>query len=244
MAYTELFEIEVAALERAQTTLTATDVDTEHYRDALKDLTQHYARLIRETRRLIQHGDRTEAELNDVNAKLQALSATLDYKARHDSLTGTLNRGAIFEQAKRHLQTASLSLITLDIDFFKSINDTFGHPAGDAVLIELVEQITTTLADQGDIGRVGGEEFTILLPGSAPEASMALAESIRKNIAERNFSCLPSHRVTASFGVSWNACGTDFSLAYSRTDAALYRAKNQGRNQIAFYPSLPTHRPL
>ncbi len=234
MANTHLFEAEMATLTRAQTAVNATDLDASQYRHALEDLMRHYRRLMRETHRLIQHGDRTEAELNNVNAKLQQLSATLDYKARHDHLTGTLNRGAIFEQARRYLLSAPLSMITLDIDFFKQINDTFGHPTGDAVLQELVGRLSDTLAGQGDVGRVGGEEFTVLLPDTALQESVSIAEFIRQSIAGQFFSCIPSHAVTASLGVSWSAPGTDLKDAYSRTDAALYRAKNQGRNKVAF----------
>lgn len=234
MVDTNLFEAEMAALARAQAAIATTDLDAGQYRHALKDLAQHYHGLMRQTNRLIRHGDRTEAELNAVNAKLRQLSSELDYKARYDNLTGTLNRGAVFQQAQRYLQEVPLSAIILDIDFFKRINDTFGHPTGDAVICELVERLSNTLAGRGDIGRVGGEEFTILLPDTALQESVSIAESIRQHIAGTRFSCLPSHPVTASFGVSWNPPGTSFELAYSKTDAALYRAKNQGRNQIAF----------
>ncbi|NYT24157.1 GGDEF domain-containing protein [Alcaligenaceae bacterium] len=234
MVDTDLFEAEMAALTRAQTVMTATDLDAGQYRQALEDLVQHYRRLMRETHRLIRHGDRSEAELNAVNTRLQQLSAELDYKARHDSLTGTLNRRAIFEEAQGHLREAPLALIILDIDFFKRINDTYGHPAGDAVLKELVERLFGTLGGRGNVGRVGGEEFTILLPGTELREAVSTAESIRLGIAGQAFSSLPSHQVTASFGVSWNERHTDFALAYSSTDAALYRAKNQGRNQVAF----------
>lgn len=233
MADNDLFEAELAALTRAQNVLSADRHDVAEYRDALQDLAKHYHRLIRETRRLIQHGDRTEAELNQANATLQQLSARLEYQARHDALTGILNRGAIFERARHHLAHGPLSLITLDVDFFKRINDSYGHPAGDAVLQELVERLATTLNGCGDIGRIGGEEFTVLLPETALEDCAEIAEDIRRSICTQTFSCLPSHPVTASLGICWNAAGTDFKLAYARADAALYRAKNQGRNTVS-----------
>lgn len=222
------------ALGRARAAAEATDLGAGQYRLALEDLMQHYRRLMRETHRLIRHGDRTEAELNAVNARLQQLSAELDHKARHDSLTGTLNRSAVFELAQRYLRKGPLALILLDIDFFKQINDGFGHPAGDAVLRELVERLSETLAGRGDVGRVGGEEFTILLPDTALRESVAVAEAIRRDIAARPFACLPGHPVTASFGVGWNSPGADFEEAYSRADAALYRSKHQGRNRVSF----------
>ncbi len=228
----ELFEVEMQALSRAQAALDATGLPADHYRLALEDLSSHYRRLAREMHRLIRHGDRTEAELSAANSRLQQLSAELDYKARHDSLTGMLNRAAVFELAQDYLRKGPLALVLLDIDLFKQINDRYGHPAGDAVLKELVERLSDALAGRGDIGRVGGEEFTILLPDNIPEESLAIAESIRRRIADPAFSCLPGHSVTASFGVGWSPAGTDFAQAYANADAALYRAKNNGRNQV------------
>lgn len=229
-----LFELEMAALADAQATAANPALEACAYREALLELTQHYRRLMRETHRLIRHGDRTEAELNAVNLKLQQLSSELDYKARHDTLTGSLNRGAVFEEAQRFLHDQPLALVMLDIDFFKRINDTFGHPAGDAVIRELVKRLSEVLEGQGTIGRVGGEEFTILLPDTSLEASAALAEAIRHNVACRAFECLPQHPVTASFGISWSAPGTAFEQAYSTADAALYEAKKQGRNRVVY----------
>lgn len=230
----DLFELEMAALADAQATAANPALEASTYREALLELTQHYRRLMRETHRLIRHGDRTEAELNAVNLKLQQLSSELDYKARHDTLTGSLNRGAVFEEAQRFLRDQPLSLVMLDIDFFKRINDTFGHPAGDAVIRELVKRLSEVLEGQGTIGRVGGEEFTILLPDTSLQAAAAIAESIRHNVACHTFESLPQHPVTASFGISWSAPGTAFEYAYSTADAALYEAKKQGRNRVVY----------
>jgi diguanylate cyclase (GGDEF)-like protein len=228
----DLFEAETAALGRAYKALATNGLPADGYRPALEDLIKHYERLMRETRRLIARSDRTERELNTVNATLQQLSRELDYKARHDNLTGALNRGAVFERAEHYLQTGPLSLVVLDIDFFKRINDAFGHPAGDAVIRELVARLITTLGEFGDVGRVGGEEFTVLLPGMDVTHAMRLAESVRRAIADQAFACLPTHQVTASFGVSWSATGGDFETAYGHADAALYQAKHEGRNRV------------
>lgn len=228
----ELFETEMQALHRAQSVVNAAGLDVEHYRRALEDLMQQYRRLMRETHRLIRHGDRTEAELTNANSRLQQLSAELEYKARHDSLTGILNRSAVFELAQSHLRKGSLALVLLDIDFFKHINDRYGHPAGDAVLRELAQRLCATLAGRGEVGRVGGEEFTILLPETGLDEAAAVAESIRRSIAGQAFASLPQQAVTASFGIGWNAPGTDFEQAYSCADTALYRAKHEGRNRV------------
>ncbi len=230
----ELFEVEMAALADAQAIAADPGHGADVYRQALLDLAQHYRRLMRETHRLIRHADRSEAELNAANLKLQQLSSELDYKASHDPLTGVLIRGAVFEEAKRILHERPLSLVMLDIDFFKRINDTFGHPAGDAVIQEMVERITGSLQKRGIIGRVGGEEFSILLPDTPLAESARIAEALRYGIASRPFDCLPAHPVTASFGLSWSESGIAFENAYSMADAALYEAKKQGRNRVIF----------
>ena len=230
----ELFEVEMAALADAQAIAVNPGHGTDVYRQALLDLTQHYRRLMRETHRLIRHADRSEAELNAANLKLQQLSSELDFKARHDPLTGVLNRGAIFEEAQHVLNERPLTLVMLDIDFFKRINDTFGHPAGDAVIQEMVERISGILGNRGIVGRVGGEEFTILLPDTPLAESANIAEALRHGVASRHFDCLPDHPVTASFGLSRSEPGTAFENAYSLADAALYEAKKQGRNRVIF----------
>lgn len=234
MSDIDLFEAETAALARAYKALATNGLPADGYRPALEDLIRHYERLMRETRRLIARSDRTERELNSANTTLQQLSSELDYKAKHDNLTGALNRGAVFERAAHHLKHGALSLIVLDIDFFKRINDTYGHPAGDAVIRELVARLTGALATVGsaDVGRVGGEEFTVLLPRMDIADAMRLAESVRRAMADHPFLCLPEHPVTASFGVSWSEQHGDFETAYGYADAALYQAKHHGRNRV------------
>src|SRR5450830_62943 len=232
MTDVDLFEAETAILARATQVVTSGADELTQYRRALEELVQSYGRLMRESRRLIARSDRTERELNLLNARLQQLSDELDYKARHDNLTGALNRGAVFERANHYLTSSALSLVVLDIDFFKRINDEFGHPTGDAVIRELVDRLRKALAGKGEIGRVGGEEFTVLLPGVSLDDAMQLAEEIRLAIVDDVFSCLPSRPVTASFGLSWSSAGSNFEDAYARADAALYQAKHGGRNRV------------
>ena len=233
MAEPDLFDVETATLELARKVLETEALHAESYRTALGDLARDYDRLLRETRRLIRRSDRAEREMNELNAQLQHLTDQLEYKARHDALTGVLNRGAIFEQAKLYASTVPYSLIVLDIDLFKSINDQFGHPAGDAVLCELVERLTVMLDGAGEVGRVGGEEFVILLPERGMDDSFVLAEQLRAAIADHPFTLLTEQQVTASFGVSYSEAGGRFEDAYVRADQALYEAKRSGRNLVA-----------
>ncbi|MCP1574240.1 diguanylate cyclase [Herbaspirillum rubrisubalbicans] len=232
MEEVDLFHAEAQALRRASEVLADAASDAAAHRAALEELVQHYGQLMRQSRRLISRSDRTERELNLLNTRLKQLSDELDYKARHDNLTGALNRGAVFERAHQILEQSSMSLIVLDIDFFKRINDEFGHPTGDAVIRELVGRLRTTLADTGVIGRVGGEEFTILLPDMVLEQAVVLAGKIRQAIAGERFQCLPARAVTSSFGVAWAVAGSDFEDAYARADQALYQAKRGGRNRV------------
>jgi len=229
---TDLFEAEEAELARAVDVHARADGDAGGYRNALGDLIVRYRRMMRETRRMIRHGDRQERELNALNARLRELAGQLEFKARHDSLTGVLNRGAIIELATRMMTMGPVSLVVLDIDHFKRINDEFGHPVGDTVIVELVARARAVLPLDAHVGRVGGEEFTVLLPGYDIESAVDLAEAMRRAIAERPFQDVVPGQVTASFGVCASALAADFARAYAAADAALYEAKRSGRNAV------------
>jgi diguanylate cyclase (GGDEF)-like protein len=228
----DLFQAEEAALARALGVHARADAGEAAYRFALGELIARYQRLMREMRRVIRHGDRQERELNALNARLRQLADELDYKARHDPLTGELNRAAIIEVVTQHLSKLPTSLVVLDIDHFKRINDAFGHPAGDAVIVELVQRLRGALPPDGRIGRVGGEEFTVALPGVDLAEAAEIADAMRRAVASRRFGAVSDGEVTASFGVSANAVGTTFDHAYARADAALYEAKRGGRNRV------------
>lgn len=225
----DLFEQEAGVLQAARALYWADDADAERYRAALGDLTLHFERLMRETRRLIARSDRAEREMNALNQQLQTLSQQLEYRATHDALTGMLNRGAVIDQAGQALRQRGGAMIVLDIDHFKRINDEFGHPAGDRVIQAIARCLQELVQAPAIVGRVGGEEFTVLLPTLARDEALAMTERLRLRIAREASGPAP---VTASFGLSLNLPGTDFELAYGLADAALYRAKRAGRNQV------------
>ncbi len=131
---------------------------------ALGVLLTAYERLLRETRRLVRRSDRAELEMTQLNQRLQELAGELEYRATHDPLTGVLNRAAIIERVNRHFTQQGLALIVLDIDHFKRVNDSFGHPVGDSVILGVVRCLKAAVPATAHIGRVGGEEFTVLLP--------------------------------------------------------------------------------
>ena len=225
----DLFEQEAGVLQAARALYGAGDADAERYRTALGDLTLHFERLMRETRRLIARSDRAEREMNALNQQLQTLSQQLEYRATHDALTGMLNRGAVIDQAGQALRQRGGAMIVLDIDHFKHINDEFGHPAGDRVIQAIARCLQELVQAPAIVGRVGGEEFTVLLPTLARDEALAMTERLRLRIAREATGTAP---VTASFGLSLNLPGTNFELAYGLADAALYRAKRAGRNQV------------
>jgi diguanylate cyclase (GGDEF)-like protein len=223
----DLFRNESAALEKARAMAADPDSHAQDYREALADLIQHYERLMRETRRLIGRSDRAEREM-------QRLTQQLQYRATHDALTGVLNRSAVIERTVKALRADRAVMILLDIDDFKKVNDDFGHPAGDTVILGIVNCLRQILGEPGLIGRVGGEEFTVVLPGFDIDEALQLAERMRAAIACHTFPAPVSRSITASFGVSDNPAGTDFDTAYGLADSALYTAKRGGRNRVTF----------
>ncbi|CAN0618923.1 Diguanylate cyclase [Burkholderia multivorans] len=221
----DLFRNESEALEKARAIRATEGADAQEYRRALGELIGHYERLMRETRRLIGRSDRAERLMHSLTRQLQ-------YRATHDALTDVFNRGAVIERATKALRADRAVMILLDIDEFKKVNDDFGHPAGDAVILGIVGCLQRVVGDRGVIGRVGGEEFTVVLPGYDLDDALQLAESMRSAIGNHVFAPPVNRRVTASFGVSANAIGTDFDTAYGLADSALYRAKRSGRDRV------------
>ncbi|HAI49865.1 MAG TPA: GGDEF domain-containing protein, partial [Enterobacteriaceae bacterium] len=151
----------------------------------------------------------------------------------HDPLTAVFNRSAIINQINQALRQGDVALILLDIDHFKRINDEHGHPMGDKVICSLVARIRRAVPDFAAIGRVGGEEFTILLPEARIEDAMITAGYIHASLNASPLDVLPGQLVTASIGVSLGSRGSDFESLYSAADTALYSAKHRGRNQVA-----------
>jgi diguanylate cyclase (GGDEF)-like protein len=171
--------------------------------------------------------------------ELRIASDTADRLARTDELTGMKNRRAFYELAQQAFEQAAryerpLSLISLDIDHFKSINDTWGHAAGDAALRSIARVMTTTSRVTDIAGRVGGEEFAILLPETTTEAAVVHAERLRRDVADIVVSYDGVDiRLTCSMGV---ASRDEFTVSLdrlmARADAALYDAKAAGRNRV------------
>lgn len=233
----DLFEAENQALLVARSVYQRHEgLEEAPCRQALGDLLVAYERLLRETRRLVRRSDRAELDMNQLNLRLQDLAAQLEYRANHDPLTGVLNRAAIIERVNQQLRSGGLALIVLDIDHFKRINDSFGHPVGDRVILGVVACLQAVVPPTAQVGRVGGEEFTVVLPGQGHDTAMPVAEALRQAIESHRFDLPDGSGITASFGLSCLAQGGTFDNAYGLADEALYVAKRGGRNRVSLAP--------
>ncbi|ACS99386.1 sensor domain-containing diguanylate cyclase [Paenibacillus sp. JDR-2] len=174
--------------------------------------------------------EKKQQELLDLNEKLEALAST-------DPLTGLKNRRYFQEQLQKYTELseqteAALSLCIVDIDRFKSINDTYGHPVGDLVLTRLAQLLQEQSPDGAVVARFGGEEFVILLPELDQEQALVAAERYR---AATETTPLGDLRITISIGTAtFAAAETELSLL-QQADQALYHSKNNGRNRVTHY---------
>lgn len=179
--------------------------------------------------------------VSDVTS-LKAEITDLSYIASHDYLTGVYNRMSFTKEAQKALEKLNryggeLSVIMLDIDFFKKINDNFGHMIGDEVLAKLAKTITVNLRSNDILGRLGGEEFCILLPETNLNNAFIISEKIRRIIELTEFYWKKGHiHITISLGISsYNNKMNRISLAelLDLADKALYLSKNTGRNRTS-----------
>jgi two-component system cell cycle response regulator len=171
--------------------------------------------------------------------QLLEAQSELERRALHDSLTGTKNRGAIADVLARELSRSRrtkrpISIVLCDVDHFKKVTDTYGHPAGDAVLREFVVRAKTEVRAHDDVGRWGGEEFLIVLPECPTEEGVRVAERLRMALASQTITAESAFiDVTASFGVAGTDQGhSDLNTIITAADAALYAAKASGRNCV------------
>ena len=172
--------------------------------------------------------------------QLVAARESLTERAMRDSLTGLLNRGAVLEALGRELgrakrNSAPVGVILADLDHFKRINDTFGHLAGDAVLREATRRMHASRRVYDYIGRYGGEEFLVVVPGCNLELAARVAERMRTAIGADEVDTAEGRiSLTISLGVSAfePAIGADADTLIRAADRALYRAKDLGRNRV------------
>jgi len=181
----------------------------------------------------------TLQRLQEANRDLQEMVVELEQAASTDRLTGTWNRRRLEESVRTEMERMaryghSLCLLLIDVDRFKPINDQYGHAVGDAVLQRLTSLLQAALRKVDALSRWGGEEFVVLCPNTARATAAAVAERLRREVAAADFATVG--KVTISVGVAECAAGESWEEWFARADAALYRAKNEGRNQVRVAP--------
>ncbi|MGB7586771.1 MAG: diguanylate cyclase [Terriglobales bacterium] len=182
----------------------------------------------------------------ELQAALLRAHDTLQYESAHDALTTLWNRGAIVgflknEIERQHRSNQPLGVMMADVDHFKKINDTYGHLVGDTVLKEVGRRLAAGVRTYDSVGRYGGEEFLVIVPGCGPADLVASAERLRRSIAETKFETNAGDlAVTLSIGITSGcqdlACRQDSETLLRAADEALYAAKAQGRNRVAVAP--------
>lgn len=211
-----------------------------------RNLERQAAKLTEMVREREATQERLEREIED----RKRLEAELNLQAATDSLTSLLNRRRFLEIAANELSRArrygrQLSVTMIDIDFFKAVNDTYGHAIGDTVLKAVAKVCAETVRGQDCLARLGGEEFAILTPETGAEGATILADRLREKIAAIKLEDeAPDLRITASFGVTERAeSDSDPADLLRRADIALYAAKEAGRNRVMTELADTTERP-
>lgn len=204
-------------------------------------------RMLEETRALMTSGSRLQTRMKVSSTDLKALQKELDAsrkQAMTDSLTGLANRRGLerrmeMERIRARQNNAPFSVILLDIDFFKRINDDFGHLVGDSLLRGFAGILKEQTRRNDLVARFGGEEFLVLLPETDEIGAVAVAEKVKAVLAGKEWRIRDTGRtigqVTASMGVALYGLEESDSRVIQRADQALYRAKEGGRNRIVVF---------
>ena len=175
------------------------------------------------------------ADLQERVAAMEETARTMRQLANTDALTGLANRRQAEEQLARELRRAerygrTFSLLMLDIDHFKDLNDRYGHQAGDDVLVDLARRLGAMVRASDTVARWGGEEFLLVAPETPLDDARRLAEMIRRHVADNHLA--DRFQVTVSLGLASYRPGDTVPSLVARSDAALYLAKRGGRNQV------------
>jgi diguanylate cyclase (GGDEF)-like protein len=179
-----------------------------------------------------------DAEKTALMEQLRVQAEAFERQAREDALTGLANRRAFDETVSREFRRARrtgtpLCLAMLDIDHFKRINDSFSHAAGDEVIVRLAQLMRGQCRDIDVLARWGGEEFALLMPQTRLEDAARVCERLREAFAQEPFDNLQAGlRITVSIGLASEEGLESHEALLVRADAALYRAKRGGRNQV------------
>ena len=201
--------------------------------------------------KLLEYKDQLETKVKDRTAELSKANGELIHEVEHrqeveeklkilvttDELTNTYNRRAFNNHMYKNMSRAKrynepLSVLMLDIDYFKNVNDSHGHDVGDLVLKSLAYAVKGSIRQEDIFARWGGEEFTVLLPQTGKDTALQLAERLRQTVAEHHFP--KSLHITVSIGCTTFQNDDSFESFVKRADTALYQAKDSGRNIVEY----------
>lgn len=236
----DLFTIEKKIINEAEELIASESDNETPLLNEYSILLSNYKKLYRQLTRLIKINDKQSTKLTSENLILEEVS-------KHDALTGILNRRSFnlcFENEwnKALKSKKSIAMLIVDIDFFKKVNDTYGHQAGDEVLKKVAEVIQSSARREDDIAaRYGGEEFVVLLPNVILKDAKNIGEKLRKKIETIDYSFLDkSVKLTVSIGVSTiiPVKTIQSELLFNQADKALYEAKKTGRNKLCLYTDI------
>ncbi len=183
------------------------------------------------------YGSSLRETLQERNTELRKAFGKIEQLASHDELTGTLNRRSLMAAIEAEIARASRAntpfcVAILDLDWFKTVNDRFGHLAGDDVLKKFADVASASMRASDQLGRYGGEEFMLILPGASESTALAVVNRIRNAIAGGDWKSIAlGLAITVSAGVSAYRTNDKPDDLLGRADAALYRAKQEGRNR-------------
>ncbi len=234
----DLFQKEVNILAEASQLIKNKGYSDNPLLPGYQAMLKHYRKLLKQTRRLVKMSDRMQSDLNELNERLEKLSSL-------DGLTGIPNRRCFDEIYETEWKRAErngtpLSVIMMDIDYFKRFNDTYGHAAGDKCLQQTALALSSAAKRSMElVARYGGEEFVAVLPGTNMEGAGIVAENMRKLVVDLNIPHLKSEisdYVTVSLGIASSqppvrSKDTPQNLI-NAADKMLYKAKNKGRNRV------------
>jgi len=232
-------ELLMSVKQVAQNVATRLGAHSQRVREINSELNQTGCDIASVLARLINANDRMEEQLADAETRLKEQAEMIDMhisEARTDVLTGLANRRAFNDEMLKHLnlfqtQGTPVSVLMLDIDYFKELNDTYGHLAGDDVLMSVGKVITQYIRSGDMAARYGGEEFAVIFPRTTGSQARMIAERIRNSFSSCECrSCEKAIRVTASAGLSELLPNDSIKTWVHRADEALYRSKDSGRN--------------
>jgi diguanylate cyclase len=211
----------------------------------MEDIREVVSEVVTQTNLMAHNGVLLRDMLYETKREIENLRDQLEksrQEATTDALTGLLNRRAFDSEMLRATEDANLaheylSLLIIDIDHFKRVNDSHGHLVGDKVIRFIATQLSNNVKGRDIVARIGGEEFAVLLPSTQLENARLLAESIRARIEKSQLKRLDTSQsigtITISIGVTSYKQGEPITDFFHRADKALYRSKNDGRNKVS-----------